>query len=84
MELSDTVKLMCSNDYKERFIGEYVQLVIRTRKLQRVIAAWNNGTLTFKPASSYSSLCAQFHTMCTYRELLIDRAAQEAITLPKI
>ena len=34
MELNETVKLMRSVDYKERFIAEYWQLKIRTEKLQ--------------------------------------------------
>lgn len=34
MELHDTVKLMRSNDYKERFVAEYWQLKIRYEKLK--------------------------------------------------
>lgn len=33
MKLVETVNLMCSNDFKDRFIAEYVQLVIRLSKL---------------------------------------------------
>ena len=39
MKLVETVNLMCSHDFKERFIAEYVQLVIRLSKLD---AALNN------------------------------------------
>ena len=35
--LADTMKLMVSDDYKERFIGEYVQLKIRTERLNLFI-----------------------------------------------
>lgn len=39
MKLVETVNLMCSNDFKDRFIAEYVQLAIRLSKLD---AALNN------------------------------------------
>lgn len=35
--LEDTLKLMVSDDYKERFIAEYVQLKIRTERLNLFI-----------------------------------------------
>lgn len=34
MELKETIELMCSNDYKERFKAEYYQLKIRYEKLK--------------------------------------------------
>lgn len=34
MELKETIELMCSNDYKERFIAEYNQTKIRYEKLK--------------------------------------------------
>ncbi len=34
MELKDTIELMCSDDYKERFVAEYRQLKIRYEKLK--------------------------------------------------
>ena len=37
MELKDTVELMTSDDYKERFKAEYYQLKIRYEKLQMFI-----------------------------------------------
>ena len=36
MKLVETVNLMCSNDFKDRFIAEYAQLVIRLSKLDAV------------------------------------------------
>lgn len=35
MELKETIELMCSNDYKERFIAEYDQVKIRYEKLKK-------------------------------------------------
>ena len=37
MKLDETVNLMCSNDFKDRFIAEYAQLVIRLSKLDAVL-----------------------------------------------
>lgn len=34
MELKETVELMCSEDYKERFVAEYKQTKIRYEKLK--------------------------------------------------
>lgn len=35
MELKDTVEMMNSADYKERFKAEYQQVVIRYKKLKK-------------------------------------------------
>ena len=37
MELKDTIPLMTSGDYRERFKAEYYQLRIRAGKLQSLI-----------------------------------------------
>lgn len=34
MELKETIELMCSEDYKERFVAEYHQVKIRYEKLK--------------------------------------------------
>lgn len=82
MELKDTSGLMCSDDYKDRFLAEYMQLDIRARKLKKVLDGWDDGTLDFEPKSKYSSLYVQYHAMCVYLGALMDRAAQEGIQLP--
>ena len=35
MELKDTIEMMTSNDYKERFKAEYYQAKIRYEKLKK-------------------------------------------------
>ena len=40
MELKDTVELMASNEYKERFIAEYCQVKIRYENLS---ICWRDG-----------------------------------------
>lgn len=37
MELKDTIEMMQSADYKERFKAEYYQVVIRYQKLKAMI-----------------------------------------------
>lgn len=37
MKLVETVNLMCSRDFKDRFTAEYAQLVIRLSKLNNVL-----------------------------------------------
>lgn len=38
MTLKDTVEMMNSSDYKERFRAEYQQVVIRYKKLRDMLA----------------------------------------------
>lgn len=41
MELKDTVEMMNSSDYKERFRAEYQQVVIRYQKLKAMLEKWD-------------------------------------------
>ena len=49
MELKDTIEMMNSKDYKERFIAEYQQTKIRYDKLDAMTVKYEAGTLTFTP-----------------------------------
>ncbi len=49
MNLKDTIEMMQSEDYKERFKAEYYQLEIRTEKLKAMLDKWDAGELSFKP-----------------------------------
>lgn len=49
MELKDTIELMNSSDYKERFKAEYLQVKIRYDKLHKMLVKWDAGTLNFTP-----------------------------------
>ena len=44
MQLIDTVELMLSDDYKERFKGEYYQVKERYERLRRMIVRYQAGT----------------------------------------
>ena len=43
MELKQTVEMMNSADYKERFKAEYMQVVIRYKKLANMLGKWTQG-----------------------------------------
>ena len=44
MELKDTIDLMNSGDYKERFIAEYYQTKIRYEKLHKMFIKYEAKT----------------------------------------
>ena len=81
MELKDTIPMMQSADYKERFKAEVYQLDIRIGKLANMLSAWSVGELHFQPTCSYDLLEAQLNVMKTYAYLLRKRAQIEGIEL---
>ncbi len=82
MKLIDTVEMMNSNDYKERFRAEYLQLKIRINGLSAMLDKYKAGTLDFKPFCSYELLDGQRRTMKSYADYLEARAYMEHIELP--
>lgn len=56
MNLKETVPMMESVDYKDRFKAEYLQLKIRMTGLSNMLKKYKAGTLTFKPSCSYNLL----------------------------
>lgn len=81
MELLDTVQLMLSNDYKERFQAEYFQTKIRYDKLKNMCKKWDNGELDFEPTCDRSVYGSQLIAMCDYLKTLELRAEIEGIDL---
>ena len=81
MELKDTVDLMLSKDYKDRFKAEYYQLENRYNKLKEMCKKWNNGTLNFKPTCSREKYDYQLFAMNEYLACLFERAKIEGIEL---
>lgn len=51
--LQDTISLMNSGDFKERFQAEYFQLKIRYTGLKAMLEKYKAGTLAFQPKCSY-------------------------------
>ncbi|WP_297419173.1 hypothetical protein [Clostridium sp.] len=81
MNLSETVELMFSSDYKERFKGEYLQLKIRMSGLSIMLKKYKEGSLNFTPSCSYDLLNGQFKAMDLYASYLEERAEVENIDL---
>lgn len=81
MELKDTITLMQSNDYTERFIAEYLQLRIRKEKLEVFITKYKRNELSFTPDCSVAILEAQLAIMIGYMNILENRARIEKINL---
>lgn len=81
MELKDTIELMNSSDYKERFKAEYYQTKIRYEKLHETVIKYEAGTLTFEPTCSIELLKAQKSAMGQYLYNLEVRAQIEDIKL---
>jgi hypothetical protein len=81
MKLKDTVKLMNSEDYKERFKGEYFQLKIRIEGLRTMVKKYRNGELNFKTSCSVELLQGQLDSMYLYLVHLEERAKVENIYL---
>lgn len=79
--LKDTVELMSSDDYKERFVAEYEQLTIRYKWLKNMLYRWDRGELNFKPTCPRSLYNFQIRTMEDYIAVLQTRAAIEGIVL---
>lgn len=81
--LHDTALPMISESYKERFIAEYVQLVVRYKKLEAMLIKWVNDQLDFKPTCPKGIYNFQIKAMADYIACLETRAVIEGIELPK-
>lgn len=81
MKLSDTVDMMNSPDYKQRFMAEYFQLKIRMAGLKNMLIKYNEGTLPFKPVCSFCVLEEQLQAMQKYADYLELRGEIENINL---
>ena len=81
MKLIDTVPLMNSEDYKNRFKAEYYQVYIRFVKLNSMIEKWDKDELDFEPTCPYSTYEMQIKAMRDYISVLEARAVMENIDL---
>jgi hypothetical protein len=81
MELKDTIELMNSSDYNDRFKAEYQQVKIRYEKLHKMLVKWDAGTLDFEPTCSKALLMEQERYMREYIRCLETRAEIEAVDL---
>lgn len=81
MELYETIEGMISKDYKERFIAEYRQLIIRLERLDTIIEDYNYYVIKYLDISSLKILKAQRYAMDLYKKALEVRAEYEGINL---
>jgi hypothetical protein len=81
MSLKDTVELMNSSDFKDRFKAEYYQTKIRAEKLKAMLMKYESGILDFQPKCSYELLSLQLVHMEEYLADLEMRAEIEDVVL---
>ena len=81
MKLNETIELMNSTDYKERFKAEYLQSKTRMMGLSLMLKRYKAGELNFKPSCSYDLLNGQLKAMDMYASYLEERAEIESINL---
>lgn len=81
MELKDTIELMNSDNYKDRFKAEYYQTKIRYDKLHKMLIKYEAGTLGFEPSCPLEILEKQACYMGNYLKTLEIRAEIEKIEL---
>lgn len=85
MRMGEALALAGSEDYKERFVGEYITLRIRHDRLNNLLKKWKEGStpLCFKIVCSYDILDRQLRAMSEYLFILEERARIEGVQLPK-
>lgn len=81
MKLNETVEMMNSEDYKDRFRAEYLQLKIRMEGLATMLKKYKDGELNFTPLCSYELLNGQLRAMSMYALYLEERASIENINI---
>ena len=81
MILQDTIVMMNSADFKERFRAEFFQLDIRIEKLSAMLVGYRQNTLNFTPKCDIKLLDNQLDGMKIYRTHLVERARIEGVDL---
>ena len=81
MQLKDTIEMMTSEDFKERFKAEYYQLSLRLYSLKSMLIKWENNMLDFEPKCSKETLENQVIFMKGYLDILLLRSKIEGIEL---
>jgi len=84
MELKDTIELMTSADWKDRFVAEYLQTKIRYEKLHKLIIKREVGKHGFETPIPFESWLNQAKSMGRYLYELEKQAAIHGIELPKV
>jgi hypothetical protein len=82
--LKDCDPYLTSEDYKDRFIGELIELGLRIHRLETMIRMYRSGDLDFTPNCSLGILELQLTQMRGYKTILEKRAIIEKIELPEV
>lgn len=78
----DTInRLINSDNYKERLVGELFEVTFRAEKLSQMLDKYLHGKLDFTPACSYDILHEQFIYMKNYISILGQRCRIEQIDI---
>ena len=80
--LNNAVKMTLSEDYRERFIAEYVETKIRYERLHNIIIKWYAGKADF--VTDIDLLEEQAQHMGNSLKILEIRAVKENIELPNV
>lgn len=80
-ELKDTVFLMTSKDYKDRFKAEFYQTKIRYNKLKQSLDNTIKDNLSSETYRNILILELQLQCMKNYLDILISRAINEGIEI---
>ena len=67
---NNIIKLIQSEDYKERLQGEYFELLYRHNALANMLCKYNRGRLDFTPNTPIELLRAQLSIMESYLSIL--------------
>ena len=67
---NNIIKLIKSDDYRDRLEGEYLELLDRHNKLANIISKYDRGVLDFTPTTPIYILKAQLYSMRTYLNIL--------------
>lgn len=81
LRLSDVTELATSADYRDRFLGEYLETKIRYEKLHKMLIKAEAGKLDFTPCCPIALLESQARCMENYLHALEVRAQYENIDL---
>lgn len=84
MDMKNIIKMMQSEDFKERFKAEYWQLKDRYEKLRKMCVKYRAGTLDFEPNCSLELLKEQLIHMENYMLCLEVRAEIEDVDLSEV
>lgn len=79
--LNETIELMMSSDYKDRFKAEYYQLEYRYNKLKKMLEDWDANKLSFTPTCDRDIYTSQIASMGVYLNVLRQRAEIEDVEL---